>query len=113
MQIRNVICRRKFSKKKFFIIVCIILAIFLIINSSKSSIDDDEEWYKHPLAYFKDIPCEHDEYTYKLHETLTKKMSEVFEKLGLKYFLCYGRYLINNRIIKSELLKINILIKLI
>lgn len=74
-------------------LLLILIVIFLIIFLSKlvgNSIDDDEEWYKHPEVYFDEFSCEHDEYTVKLFDELTAKLSQMFEKLGIIYFLCYG-----------------------
>ncbi|RNA40527.1 hypothetical protein BpHYR1_036003 [Brachionus plicatilis] len=80
---------RRFNRKLVLVLVVILFLIFfsqLIGNS----IDDDEEWYKHPSVYFKEVTCEHDDYTEKLFDELTEKLSKMFEKLGISYFLCYG-----------------------
>jgi hypothetical protein len=89
MRISNIICMRKLSKKNL-ILLLIIIVIVILLGFTGNSIDDDEEWYKHPEAYFKEVTCQHDEYTQQLFIKLTEKISDVFEKLNLKYFLCYG-----------------------
>ena len=81
---------RRIFRRNALILIAVIVIIIVLFNISGSSIEDDEEWYKHPHAYFKEVTCQHDEYTLKLFQELTKKLSDTFEKLGLTYFLCYG-----------------------
>jgi hypothetical protein len=82
-------CPRRLHRRLVLAAAFLIL-LLLLINAFGSSIEDDEEWYKHPHAYFTEVSCEHDEFTQRLFEELTKKMSETLEKLEIKYFLCYG-----------------------
>lgn len=89
MRINRLICTRKCSIKNIFFLFLVIFLIILF-KFTGSSIDDDEEWYRRPEAYFVEVPCQHDEFQKQLFNELTKKMSDVFEKLKMKYFLCYG-----------------------
>lgn len=70
----------------FFLLIVIVFMVRLMGNS----IEDDEEWYKHPDVYYSELACQHDEFTQRLFDELTLKMKLVFEKLNVRYFLCYG-----------------------
>ncbi|CAF1012434.1 unnamed protein product [Brachionus calyciflorus] len=80
---------RRLNRKLAVILGCM-LVVFVFLRLVDNSIDNDEEWYKHPEAFFKEPPCDHDEYTQKLFEELTEKMSQMLDKLEITYFLCYG-----------------------
>ena len=82
--------RRFSSRNAFTFLVLFVILITLLSIAGRSSIDNDEEWYKHPDAYFSEVTCQHDDYTLKLFAELTRRLSQVFEKLEMKYFLCYG-----------------------
>lgn len=80
---------RRLNRKLVVVLVLLFFIIFFF-QLTGNSIDDDEEWYKHPSVYFKEFTCEHDDYTIKLFNELTNKLVQMFEGLGISYFLCYG-----------------------
>lgn len=83
------LCPRRVPRR--LLLICTpVFIIFILIKLMGNSIDDDEEWYKHPNVHFSEVTCQHDDYTMKLFEELTSRMSNTFEKLGITYFLCYG-----------------------
>jgi hypothetical protein len=80
---------RRFFRRVLFVVLALVF-FFVLSKLTGNSIDDDEEWYKHPDAYFKEITCDHDDYTMNQFEELAQRMSATFEKLNITYFLCYG-----------------------
>jgi hypothetical protein len=87
---RLFVCFPRRMHRRLALAAALLTLLLLLINAFGNSIEDDEEWYKHPHAYFAEVSCEHDEFTQRLFEELTKKMSDTLEKLEIKYFLCYG-----------------------
>ena len=82
-------CPRRFSRR-ILILLIILTVVYIIFKKYGVSIDDDEEWYKHPRIYFREVNCDHDHFTLRLHAELTERMSVMLNKLGITYFLCYG-----------------------
>jgi hypothetical protein len=77
-------------RRRIAIILVILTGVFIFAKILNGSIGNDEEWYKHPEAYFTEVECQHDAFTMNLYNELTSVMNNVFKKLGLTYFLCYG-----------------------
>ena len=82
------ICRR--IPRRIIVLIVISLSIIFLIKLFQSSIDNDEEWYKHPDVYFKEVECDHDEFTMRLYDKLTELVTNALSTLGLTHFLCYG-----------------------
>lgn len=76
--------------RRLIFLIVIILVVVYMMTMLGTSLENDEDWYKHPNVHFKEVECEHDEFTMRLYTQLTELMDVTFKKLGLTYFLCYG-----------------------